>query len=70
MCNAANAFICWIPGLFGQKVVLNVDGVERLRSKWNCLGQAYYRLSEFLATIFPDEIISDARSIQKYYLRL
>ena len=68
VCNAANAFICWIPGLFGQKVVLNVDGVERLRSKWNWLGQAYYRLSEFLATIFPDEIISDARSIQKYYL--
>ena len=67
VCNAANAFICWIPGLFGQKVVLNVDGVERLRSKWNYLGQAYYRFSEFLATIFPDEIISDARSIQKYY---
>ncbi|MEE8161586.1 MAG: DUF1972 domain-containing protein [Acidobacteriota bacterium] len=67
ICNAANAFVCWIPRLVGQKVVLNVDGIERLRKKWNRLGQAYYRLSEFLATLLPDQVVSDARSVQRYY---
>lgn len=68
MCNAANAFLCWIPRLAGQKVVLNVDGIERRRKKWNLLGQAFYRLGEFLATQFPDQVVSDARVIQQYYL--
>ena len=68
ICNAANAFVCWIPKLVGQKVVLNVDGLERLRKKWNRFGKAYYRFSEFLATLLPDEVVTDAHSIQQYYL--
>jgi glycosyltransferase involved in cell wall biosynthesis len=69
ICNAANAFLCWIPKISGQKVVLNVDGIERRRKKWNRLGKAYYRLSEFLSTILPDRVVTDARSVQDYYLR-
>ena len=68
ICNAANAFVCWIPKLVGQRVVLNVDGLERLRKKWNRLGKAYYRFSEFLGTLLPDGVVTDARSIQQYYL--
>lgn len=69
VCNAANAALCWIPKLTGAKVALNVDGIERLRRKWNFLGRAFYRLSELLATEIPDAAVSDARSIQRYYLR-
>lgn len=69
ICNAANAFLSWIPRLAGQKVVLNVDGIERRRKKWNRLGKAYYRLGEFLATQFPDEVVTDAQVIQHYYLQ-
>ena len=69
ICNAANAFLCWIPKIVGQKVVLNVDGIERLRKKWNRLGRAYYRMSEFLSTILPDRVVTDARSVQQYYLK-
>jgi glycosyltransferase involved in cell wall biosynthesis len=69
ICNAANAFLCWIPKISGQKVVLNVDGIERRRKKWNRLGKAYYRLSEFLSTILPDRVVTDARSVQEYYLK-
>ncbi len=68
ICNAANAFLCWIPKIAGQKVVLNVDGIERRRKKWNHLGKAYYRMSEFLSTILPDRVVTDARSVQEYYL--
>ena len=35
ICNAVNAFLCGLPKLAGQKVVLNVDGIERQRKKWN-----------------------------------
>ncbi len=69
ICNAANAFLCWIPKIVGQKVVLNVDGIERRRKKWNRLGQAYCRMSEFLSTILPDRVVTDARSVQEYYLK-
>lgn len=68
ICNAANAALCWIPKLAGQKVVLNVDGIERLRKKWSLIGKAYYRLSEFLATVLPDRMVTDARSVRSYYL--
>ncbi|MFQ5929633.1 MAG: glycosyltransferase [Acidobacteriota bacterium] len=68
ICNAANAFVCWVPKLVGQKVVINVDGIEYLRKKWNRLGKAYYRFSEFLSTLLPDRAVTDARSIQQYYL--
>ncbi len=67
ICNAANAFLAWIPQLAGQKVTLNVDGIERRRRKWNLLGRAFYRMSEFLATEIPDAAVSDARCIQDYY---
>ncbi len=67
VCNAANAIFCWIPGLKDIPVVLNVDGIERLRKKWNLLGRWVYRMSEFLATQIPDVAVSDARAIQSYY---
>lgn len=67
MCNAANAFLSWLPRLKGQKVVLNVDGIERLRKKWGLLGREFYRLNERLATIIPNVVVADARAIQEYY---
>ena len=66
-CNAATAFACLLPRLAGRRVVLNVDGVERKRKKWNRWGRGYYLLSERLATLFPHRIVTDARTIQRYY---
>ncbi|HLV01514.1 MAG TPA: DUF1972 domain-containing protein [Acidobacteriota bacterium] len=69
ICNAANALFCPIPRICGAKVVLNVDGIERLRRKWNALGRGFYLLSERLSTWFPDAVVTDARSVQEYYLK-
>ncbi len=66
-CNAANALAAGIARAAGVRVALNVDGLERLRRKWNRLGSAWYALSERLATWFPHEVVSDARSIADYY---
>ncbi len=68
ICNAANSAFTWIPRLAGIPTLVNVDGLERLRRKWNALGRAYYRLSEWLSTFLPSEIVTDARSIERYYL--
>jgi glycosyltransferase involved in cell wall biosynthesis len=46
---------------------LNVDGLEHKRRKWGWLGRSYYLLAERLATLLPNEIVTDARVIQDYY---
>lgn len=66
-CNAANAIFCWLPRLFRTPVLLNVDGLERLRKKWNRLAKAWYRLSEWLSTFCPTHPVSDAEAIRAYY---
>ncbi|MEE4311956.1 MAG: glycosyltransferase [candidate division KSB1 bacterium] len=67
ICNSANSVFSFIPRLSGKKVALNVDGLEWQRSKWNILGQWFYRISECLATIFPNHIVTDSTFIEKYY---
>jgi len=67
-CNAANAIFVAAPRLVGIPVALNVDGIERMRKKWNWLAKTWYRMSEYLATVLPDRIVSDAESIERYYL--
>lgn len=68
ICNAANAFISWIPRLAGSRVILNVDGIERKRRKWSLAGKAFYLLGERLATWLPQQVVTDAEAIQRYYL--
>ncbi len=67
VCNSANAAFAWIPRLGGTKVAINVDGLEWKRAKWNILGQWFYKMSEWLATFTANEIVTDARDIEKYY---
>ncbi len=67
VCNAANAIFCGWPRLVGTRVVLNVDGIERKRKKWNALGRAWYLGSEWLATWTPTAIVTDAEVIEAYY---
>jgi glycosyltransferase involved in cell wall biosynthesis len=67
VCNAANAIFSWIPRLVGTATLVNVDGLERLRSKWNWCGRAWYQMSERLAVWLPNAIVTDARVIQQYY---
>jgi glycosyltransferase involved in cell wall biosynthesis len=67
-CNGANAVFTLLPRLFGVRVALNVDGIERKRKKWNRLAKAWYFASEWLATFCPGEVVTDAKTIERYYL--
>jgi len=67
VCNSVNSGFVFLPRLAGTRVAINVDGLEWQRAKWNKLGQIVYRVSEWLATLFADVIVTDAIMIQKYY---
>ena len=67
-CNAANAIFTAVPRLAGMPVVLNVDGIERKRQKWNRLAKGWYAVSERLATFLPTAVVTDAQAIADYYL--
>jgi glycosyltransferase involved in cell wall biosynthesis len=66
-CNAANAIFTILPRMMGIPVALNVDGIERKRKKWNAFAKAWYRMSEYLATVLPNRIVTDAEAIKRYY---
>lgn len=68
ICNAANSILSFIPRITGKKVVVNVDGVERKRKKWNQLGKIWYLFGEIFSVLFPNQIVSDAKVIQEYYM--
>lgn len=67
ICNAANSIFAFIPRLFSTPTLVNVDGLERKRKKWNRIGQTYYLISEWLSTFLPTGIVTDAQVIQNYY---
>jgi glycosyltransferase involved in cell wall biosynthesis len=67
LCNAANSPFAWILRLRGLPVFINVDGIERRRSKWNVLGRWWYRLGELTSVLFATKVIADAETIGDYY---
>lgn len=68
VCNAINAAAAFLPRISGKtRVVLNVDGLERNRQKWNAIGRLAYHISEQLSTIVPDAVVTDAKVIEDYY---
>ena len=67
LCNVANSPFAWFPRLFGTPVVLNVDGLDRQRGKWNALGRAVLHVCEWMSTFTPTRVVTDAESIHDYY---
>lgn len=68
-CNSANAIFTFWAKLRRIPSVLNVDGLEHKRRKWNRLARAWFRLSERLASLCPDAVVTDARVIRHYYAK-
>jgi glycosyltransferase involved in cell wall biosynthesis len=67
LCNAANSPCAWLGRLRGLPIAINVDGIERRRSKWNAAGRLWYRLGELCSVLFATRIVSDADVIARYY---
>jgi len=69
VCNSANVPAVLLLLAFGRRVVLNVDGLEWQRAKWNRVGQAYYRACAWLAARLPAHVVTDAEVIRDHYRR-
>ncbi|MBW8877250.1 MAG: DUF1972 domain-containing protein [Acidobacteria bacterium] len=68
MVNSANALFVPLVRVGGTPVALNVDGIEKRRAKWGAFGRAVYALSERLACVLPDALVTDAEVIRRHYL--
>ena len=66
--NVGTSAVTWIPRLAGQRVVLNVDGLDWKRKKWGRIARWYIRASERWATRLPHRVVTDSRRVQEYYL--
>lgn len=66
--NSANALFVPILQAAGMPVALHVDGIEKRRAKWGAFGRAVYALSERLACVLPDVLVTDAEVIRRHYL--
>lgn len=62
------AQFCWIPKLFGKRVVVTVHGIDWQREKWKSgLGAKFIHQGEKNAVKYADEIIVLSRGVQDYF---
>lgn len=66
--NSANALFVPLLKAAALPTALHVDGIEKRRRKWGPLGRAVYALSERLACVVADELVTDAEVIRRHYL--
>lgn len=51
-----------------KKIIINVDGLEWRRAKWNVYAKTFLSWAERIAVWCTDEIVADNAAIQKYVL--
>ncbi len=61
------AFMCWLPKLFGKKVVVTVHGLDHQRAKWGKIASSYIMLGEKNAVKYADEIIVLSEGVHQYF---
>ena len=59
--------LCWLPRLFGKKVVVTVHGLDHQRQKWGRFASAYILWGEKAAVRHADSIIVLSRGVQDYF---
>jgi glycosyltransferase involved in cell wall biosynthesis len=67
LCNGANSPLAPIILCKRVPLLINVDGIERNRAKWNWAGKAWYLLGEHCSVWFATHVVSDAKVIEEYY---
>lgn len=55
--------------LNSKKLIINIDGQEYMRPKWNRFAKWILRISEKLAVKYADFVIADNKGIQEYVAR-
>ena len=60
--------MCWLPKLFGERVIVTVHGLDHQRAKWGKLASSYIMLGERNAVKYADEIIVLSAGVQHYFM--
>jgi glycosyltransferase involved in cell wall biosynthesis len=68
--NAANSLFVLPLRVMGKNIVLNPDGLEWKRTKWGFCGRTFYRISEKVAALVANRLVSDSRGIQEHYRKV
>ncbi len=61
------AFMCWLPRLFGKRVVVTIHGLDWARAKWGKFASWYIKSGEKNAVRYADEIIVLSKGVQNYF---
>lgn len=61
------AFMCWLPKLFGKKIIVTVHGLDHQRAKWGKFASWYILAGEHNAVRFADEIIVLSENVRQYF---
>lgn len=74
----ADAIICcgYTPALFfifynksfRKRIIVNLDGIEWKRAKWNFVGKLFLRLTEHLSVKWSGRLVADNKGIKDYIL--
>jgi glycosyltransferase involved in cell wall biosynthesis len=67
ICGVGNSLPSYLLRVTGTKVILNVDGADWERKKWGGFARWFLRLSERMATVFPNLVLADSAAVQCYY---
>jgi glycosyltransferase involved in cell wall biosynthesis len=64
--NAANSLFVLPLRIMGKKIVINPDGLEWKRTKWGFFGRTFYRISEKVAALIANRLVSDSPGIREH----
>ena len=59
--------LCWLPKLFGKKIVVTVHGLDHQRQKWGRFASAYIMLGEKAAVRHAHSMIVLSQGVQTYF---
>jgi len=66
MLGTSGAIAIPLFSALGQKHILNIDGAEWKRGKWNGLIKAFLWLSEYVGVKFADKVVTDSEALSEY----
>lgn len=63
----ANTPTIFLFRALGYKTIVNTDGLDWQRARWNWLGKFYLKFCERLVVLFADVIVCDSKAVLNYF---
>lgn len=61
------SFMCWLPKLFGKRVIVTIHGLDHKRAKWGKFARCYIMMGEKNAVKYADKIIVLSNDVKQYF---